>query len=89
LVQIARTVRRDSAASKDATKKDSRTDELLCALESLAPSAAEVVVLHTRAGLSFPQIASILEEPVGTISARYTRALAELRALLAKEEPHG
>jgi RNA polymerase sigma-70 factor (ECF subfamily) len=89
LVQIAQTVRRDSAASKDATEQDARTDELLCALESLAPSAAEVVVLHTRAGLSFPQIASILGEPLGTISARYSRALAELRALLMKEEPHG
>ncbi|MEY2796465.1 MAG: Sigma-70, region 4 [Planctomycetota bacterium] len=89
LVQIAQTFRRDSAASNGATEKDPRADELLCALESLAPSAAEVVVLHTRAGLSFPQIASILEEPVGTISARYSRALAELRALLTKEEQHG
>jgi DNA-directed RNA polymerase specialized sigma24 family protein len=47
------------------------------------------VVLHARSGLSFPQIAAVLEEPVGTVSARYSRALGELRAALAKEEQHG
>ena len=59
------------------------------ALASLAPAAAEVVVLHARSGLSFPQIAVVLDEPVGTVSARYSRALAEMRAYLAKEEQHG
>jgi RNA polymerase sigma-70 factor (ECF subfamily) len=59
------------------------------ALASLAPAAAEVVVLHARSGLSFPQIAVVLDEPVGTVSARYSRALAEMRVYLAKEEQHG
>ncbi|MFM1804974.1 MAG: hypothetical protein RL136_1853 [Planctomycetota bacterium] len=59
------------------------------ALALLAPAAAEVVVLHARSGLSFPQIAVVLDEPVGTVSARYSRALAEMRAYLAKEEQHG
>jgi RNA polymerase sigma-70 factor (ECF subfamily) len=63
--------------------------ELCRALEALSPAAAEVVVLHARSGLSFPQIAAVLEEPVGTVSARYSRALTELRAALAKEEQHG
>jgi DNA-directed RNA polymerase specialized sigma24 family protein len=51
--------------------------------------SAEVVVLHARSGLSFPQIAAVLDEPVGTVSARYSRALAEMRARLSKEEQHG
>jgi RNA polymerase sigma factor (sigma-70 family) len=59
------------------------------ALASLAPMSAEVVVLHARSGLSFPQIAAVLDEPVGTVSARYSRALAEMRARLSKEEQHG
>ena len=59
------------------------------ALASIAPSAAEVVVLHARSGLSFPQIAAVLDEPVGTVSARYSRALAEMRVYLSKEEQHG
>ncbi len=63
--------------------------ELRLALEALSPAAAEVVVLHTRSGLRFPQIAAVLEEPVGTVSARYSRALTQLRAVLAKEEQHG
>ena len=63
--------------------------ELRLALEALSPAAAEVVVLHTRSGLRFQQIAAVLEEPVGTVSARYSRALTQLRAVLAKEEQHG
>jgi DNA-directed RNA polymerase specialized sigma24 family protein len=31
----------------------------------------------------------VLDEPVGTVSARYSRALAEMRVYLAKEEQHG
>jgi RNA polymerase sigma-70 factor (ECF subfamily) len=67
----------------------SDSSALQCALASLAPAAAEVVVLHARSGLSFPQIAAVLDEPVGTVSARYSRALAEMRVYLAKEEQHG
>lgn len=91
--RMRRPSRVDASASVDAVRgpsSDSRDwTELRRMLGSLAPAAAEVVVLHTRSGLSFPQIARVLDEPVGTVSARYARALAEMRAMLAKEESHG
>ncbi len=59
-----------------------RTSELLGAVERLAPDQQEVIALRTRCGLSFPQIALVLDEPVGTVSSRYTRAIASLRGLL-------
>ena len=83
----------DASASVEAVPRDSADPhdwgDLRRALGALAPAAAEVVVLHTRSGLSFPQIARVLDEPVGTVSARDARALAEMRAMLAKEGSHG
>lgn len=91
--RMRRRSRVDASASVDSVHGSSAGShdwtELRRALGSLAPAAAEVVVLHTRSGLSFPQIARVLDEPVGTVSARYARALAEMRAVLSKEESHG
>lgn len=61
---------------------------LRTALETLPPDAGEVVTLRARAGLSFPEIARVLGEPVGTVSARYTRAIAAMRAQLMEEPIH-
>ncbi|MCX5691021.1 MAG: sigma-70 family RNA polymerase sigma factor, partial [Planctomycetota bacterium] len=60
----------------------SLTAAACAALAALSPAAAEIVTLRTRCGLSFPEIALILDEPVGTISARYVRAIATVRAAL-------
>jgi RNA polymerase sigma-70 factor (ECF subfamily) len=83
--EAGRSIDGQVSAFPDASDQSALQD----ALASLAPVSAEVVVLHARSGLSFPQIAVVLDEPVGTVSARYSRALAEMRAYLSKEEQHG
>lgn len=59
-----------------------RASELLAAVERLPADQQEVVALRTRCGLSFPQIAEVLDEPVGTVSSRYSRGIAALKAML-------
>jgi RNA polymerase sigma-70 factor (ECF subfamily) len=61
----------------------SGSDELLmavaAALNQLDESAREVVELHLHSGLTFREIATLLEEPLQTVAARYRRALDKLR----------
>jgi len=49
-------------------------------------SDADQVIIHLRhaAGLSFRQIADVLEQPLGTVLARQHRALKKLKELLAE-----
>jgi RNA polymerase sigma-70 factor (ECF subfamily) len=65
-----------------------RTSELLSAVERLPADQQEIVVLRTRSGLSFPQIALVLDEPVGTVSSRYSRAIAALKEMLLEGANH-
>ena len=48
------------------------------ALERLAAESREVVELHLHAGLTFQEIARMLDEPLPTVTARYYRALEKL-----------
>jgi RNA polymerase sigma-70 factor (ECF subfamily) len=49
------------------------------ALESLPPKYAEVLILHFSEGLSYKEIADVLEIPIGTVGVRINRAKALLK----------
>jgi len=55
------------------------------ALLRLPKDQAEVLVMKTWGGLSFPQIAAAVEISVNTAASRYRYALAKLREQLAEE----
>lgn len=55
---------------------------LRLAMAELSEADREIVELRHHGGLSFRQIADILEEPVGTLLARHHRALKKLRDAL-------
>jgi len=59
---------------------------LRAALHRLGDADREVVELRHHGGLSFKQIAALLEEPVGTLLARHHRALRKLRELIESDE---
>jgi RNA polymerase sigma-70 factor (ECF subfamily) len=48
-------------------------------LESLPPQQQEVILLRAAARLGFEQIAEVVGAPVGTVAARYSRAITALR----------
>lgn len=52
------------------------------AMAELSDADREVVELRHHGGLSFKQMADVLEEPVGTLLARHHRALKKLREAL-------
>jgi RNA polymerase sigma factor (sigma-70 family) len=64
-------------------------DELAAAFRQLAPLHREVLVLIFVQELSYQEVASVLEVPVGTVKSRICNARRALRALLdTREEAH-
>jgi RNA polymerase sigma-70 factor (ECF subfamily) len=48
-------------------------------MEKLAEGDRDVIELRHHGGLSFKQMADLLDEPVGTLLARHHRALRKLK----------
>jgi RNA polymerase sigma-70 factor (ECF subfamily) len=61
-------------------------DEIFDAVARLSDERRLVIVLRYWADLDPPEIAEALDLPVGTVSSRLSRALADLRKIL-KEVP--
>jgi RNA polymerase sigma-70 factor (ECF subfamily) len=67
---------------------DERTDVQLCdmALSKVNPELAEVFVLYEIEGLSSPEIAALLEIPLGSVASRLRRAREQFRAAVMRIE---
>ncbi len=59
--------------------------EMAKALAALPPEQERVVLLVALEGLSYQEVAEILDVPVGTVMSRLSRARERLRALLTAE----
>lgn len=59
--------------------------QLRLAMEGLGDADREIVELRHHGGLSFNQIAEMLNEPLGTVLARHHRALKKLKDLILKD----
>ena len=70
-----------SAAAADPAGLDARMD-VTAALEKLSPLHREVLVLREYQGLSYEEIASVLDVPRGTVESRLFRARREMRTQL-------
>lgn len=55
------------------------------AMDLLAESDRDVIELRHHGGLSFRQMADLLDEPVGTLLARHHRALRKLREAMEQQ----
>lgn len=56
--------------------------EIRTALDSLSEAHREIVVLRDMEGLSYEQMAQVLDCPVGTVMSRLARARIQLRSVL-------
>jgi RNA polymerase sigma-70 factor (ECF subfamily) len=59
--------------------------EVRDAIRDLAPAHREVLGLALGAGLSLPEVADVLEIPVGTVKSRLTAARAALSQILEQK----
>jgi RNA polymerase sigma-70 factor (ECF subfamily) len=76
-------------AAADETVEDMSEElrRLRSAVAHLSEADRQVVELRHHAGLSFKQIAELLEEPLGTLLARHHRALKKLKDLMTAPAP--
>jgi RNA polymerase sigma-70 factor (ECF subfamily) len=71
----------------DAAMAGDESERLYRVLQELEPPERTVLVLHYLQGLSYREMAAVLDEPAGTVKWRTSVALEQLRARLAYEVP--
>jgi RNA polymerase sigma-70 factor (ECF subfamily) len=74
-----------SADPFDDAMADEETQRLHKALHCLGKSERALLVLHYLQGLSYREMAAVLDEPTGTVKWRTAEALSRLRASLTDE----
>jgi RNA polymerase sigma-70 factor (ECF subfamily) len=71
----------------DTVMAGDESQRLYRALDGLAAGERTLLVLHYLQGLSYSEMASVLDEPTGTVKWRTALALNRLRALFCDEVP--
>jgi RNA polymerase sigma-70 factor (ECF subfamily) len=73
------------AGPLDAVAADDEARLLYQALDGLGDAERTLLVLHYLQGLSYRELAAVLDEPTGTVKWRTAEALNRLRAVLGEE----
>ncbi len=76
--------RLDALPAAEVTPQHVTDEEVLAALKALPPGFQEVIVLTDVEELSYKEVATVLEIPIGTVMSRVHRARRLLRAALAE-----
>ena len=78
----------DQRLSVNRDAGDTRADMQLCnvVLSKVAPDLVEVFVLYELEGLTSPEIAALLEIPLGSVASRLRRAREQFREAAARVE---
>lgn len=70
---------------KNTTDDYGDAEAIAAAIARLEPQDQELVELKVYAGLTFREIAAVVDRPQATVATRYRRALESLRGWLTKE----
>lgn len=73
----------------DLVESRERSSVIAGAMAALPAEQREVIILKEYEGLTFPEIAEILEVPVSTVKTRMYRGLGQLRARLERQGIRG
>jgi RNA polymerase sigma-70 factor (ECF subfamily) len=78
----------DEIPARESQPSGELLEELLTA-EALSPASRAVLVLHFKEEMSLPEIAAVLEIPLGTVKSRLAYGLSALRTELGnKRRPY-
>lgn len=85
-LRLRRMARDEAVESTPGPSPLAEAPDLRAAMGRLSKPDREIIELRYHAGLSFKQMAELLEEPIGTLLARHHRALRKLRTTLEASE---
>jgi RNA polymerase sigma-70 factor (ECF subfamily) len=74
---------------ENGTELGGQLERLREAMNRLPDADREIVELRHHGGMSFKDMAELLEEPMGTLLARHHRALKKLRSLMGEDDQGG
>ena len=80
---VANSIVEPSKDSHDLYVSKLEAEQVRAAIEELPADFREIVLLREYEDLSYQEIASVLDCPVGTVMSRLGRARAKLRVLLS------
>jgi RNA polymerase sigma-70 factor (ECF subfamily) len=86
---IANSIAEPSKNSHDLYVSKMEAEQVRAAIQELSVEFREIILLREYEDLSYQQIASVLDCPVGTVMSRLARARAKLRASLSTRLPGG
>jgi RNA polymerase sigma-70 factor, ECF subfamily len=81
---VANYVVEPSKDSHDLYVSKMETEQVRAAIQQLPVESREIILLREYEDLSYQEIASVLDCPLGTVMSRLGRARAKLRTLLSK-----
>jgi RNA polymerase sigma-70 factor, ECF subfamily len=81
---LANNIVEPSKDSHDLYVSKIETEQVRAAIQELPVQSREIILLREYEDLSYQEIASVLDCPLGTVMSRLGRARAKLRALLSK-----
>jgi RNA polymerase sigma-70 factor (ECF subfamily) len=82
---VANSIEESSKNSYDLYVSKMETEQVRAAIQKLPVEFREIILLREYEDLSYLEIASVLDCPVGTVMSRLGRARAKLRALLSEK----
>jgi RNA polymerase sigma-70 factor (ECF subfamily) len=81
---VANSIVEPSKNSHDLYVSKMEAEQVRAAIQELPVESREIILLREYEDLSYQEIASVLDCPVGTVMSRLGRARAKLRALLSE-----
>jgi RNA polymerase sigma-70 factor (ECF subfamily) len=81
---VANSIAEPSKNSHDLYVSKMEAEQVRAAIQELTVESREIILLREYEDLSYQEIASVLNCPVGTVMSRLGRARAKLRALLSE-----
>lgn len=75
----------DSSGTVNGTAEAGAIEKLRAAMAMLPDADREIIELRHHGGMSFKQMADLLNEPLGTLLARHHRALRKIKQLMGEE----